>query len=140
MKIELSQEQYLTLAKLLQLANWPLGLTAAGEELARKAEGLEQYILSLADDFSLRDQVFFDREEECYHLVERLKEKVELIIDEYEEYVFWDQLTHKLATIDLKKQIKMDSTIDEKINRMFQLKEQYEKYFLKNGLENLTIF
>lgn len=139
MRIDLSKEQYLTLVKLLQLGNWPLGLTEADQELVSKAEDLEQYIFSVADDFEAGDQIYYDKVEEYYYLSEDLKETVESIIDEYEEDVFWDQLTHKLATIDLKREINIDATIEEKINRLFQLKARYEKYFLENGLENIDI-
>ena len=139
MRIDLSKEQYLTLVKLLQLGNWPLGLTEADHELAGKAEEFEQFIFSLAGEFEVGDQIYFDREEEYYYLSETLKETVEGIIDEYEEDVFWDQLTHKLATIDLKREINIDASIEEKINRLYQLKARYEKYFLENGLENINI-
>ncbi|RSD24439.1 hypothetical protein [Mesobacillus subterraneus] len=139
MGIDLSREQYLTLVKLLQLGNWPLGLTEADQDLVSKAEDLEQYIFSLANEFEAADEIYYDREEEYYYLSENLKETVEAIIDEYEEEVFWDQLTHKLATIDLKREVNINATIEEKINRLFQLKARYEKYFLENGLDNIDI-
>ena len=139
MRIDLSREQYLTLVKLLQLGNWPLGLTEANHELVSKAEDLEQYIFSIAREFEAGDKVYYDKEEEYYYLSEDLKETVEAIIDEYEEEVFWDQLTHKLATIDLKKEVDINATIEQKINRLFQLKARYEKYFLENGLDKMDI-
>lgn len=140
MKIELSQEQYMTLVKLLHLANWPLGLTDADQDLSSKAEELEQYIFSLSENFRCADQIYFDREADCFQLTDSLREKVESIIDEYEEDIFWEQLTHKLATNDLKREMNRETSLEEKINRLFQLKERYEKYFLKNGLDNLNIF
>ncbi|CAM4123499.1 hypothetical protein [Mesobacillus thioparans] len=139
MKIDLSKDQFLTLVKLLQLGNWPLGLTEANHELAEKAEDLEQYVFSLARDFEACEEIYYDHEEEYYNLSESLKETVESIIDEYEEDVFWDQLTHKLATIDLKREVHLNATIEEKINRLFQLKARYEKYFLENGLDKMDI-
>jgi hypothetical protein len=139
MKIDLSKDQFLTLVKLLQLGNWPLGLTEANHVLAEKAEDLEQYIFSLARDFEACEEIYFDNEEEYYYLSDNLKETVETIIDEYEEDVFWDQLTHKLATIDLKREVDFNATIEEKINRLFQLKARYEKYFLENGLDKLDL-
>jgi hypothetical protein len=139
MRIDLSKDQYLTLVKLLQLGNWPLGLTEADHELVGKAEGLEQYIFSLAKDFEAGDEIYFDKEEEYYYLSENLKDTVESIIDEYEEDVFWDQLTHKLATIDLKREVNINASIEQKINRLFQLKARYEKYFLENGLDKIDI-
>jgi hypothetical protein len=139
MKIELSKEQYLTLVKLMQLGNWPLGLTEADHDLVGKAEDLEQYIFSLAADFEAAEQIYYDGDEEYYYLSDSLKETVESIIDEYEEDVFWDQLTHKLATIDLKREIDINASIEEKINRLFQLKARYEKYFLENGLDRIDL-
>lgn len=139
MRIDLSREQYLTLVKLLQIGNWPLGLTEANHELVTKAEDLEQYIFSLAREFEVGDKVYYDKDEEYYYLSEDLKDTVEAIIDEYEEEVFWDQLTHKLATIDLKKEVDLNATIEQKINRLFQLKARYEKYFLENGLDKMDI-
>lgn len=139
MRIDLSREQYLTLVKLLQLGNWPLGLTEANQELVSKAEDLEQYIFSLARDFEAGDRIYYDTEEEYYYLSEDLKNTVESIIDEYEEDVFWDQLTHKLATIDLKREVSINASIEQKINRLFQLKARYEKYFLENGLDKINI-
>lgn len=139
MRIDLSKDQYLTLVKLLQLGNWPLGLTEADHELVGKAESLEQYIFSLAKDFEAGDEIYFDKDEEYYYLSENLKDTVESIIDEYEEEVFWDQLTHKLATIDLKREVNINASIEQKINRLFQLKARYEKYFLENGLDKIDI-
>jgi hypothetical protein len=139
MRIDLSKEQYLTLVKLLQLGNWPLGLTEANQELVNKAEDLEQYIFSLARDFEAADEIYYDKEEEYYYLSEDLKDTVEAIIDDYEEDVFWDQLTHKLATIDLKREVSINASIEQKINRLFQLKARYEKYFLENGLDKIDI-
>ncbi|WP_079509112.1 hypothetical protein [Mesobacillus jeotgali] len=139
MKIDLSKDQYLTLVKLLQLGNWPLGLTEVNNELVKKAEDLEQYIFALARDFEAAEEIYYDKEEEYYYLSDRLKETVESIIDEYEEDVFWDQLTHKLATIDLKREVDINTSIEEKINRLFQLKARYEKYFLENGLDKMDI-
>lgn len=139
MRIDLSKDQYLTLVKVLQLGNWPLGLTEANHELASKAENLEQYIFSLAGDFEAYEEIYFDKEEEYYYLSDHFKETVEAIIDEYEEDVFWDQLTHKLATIDLKREVHINASIEEKINRLFQLKARYEKYFLENGLDKMEI-
>lgn len=139
MRIDLSKDQYLTLVKVLQLGNWPLGLTEANHELASKAEDLEQYIFSLAGDFEAYEEIYFDKEEEYYYLSDHFKETVEAIIDEYEEDVFWDQLTHKLATIDLKREVHINASIEEKINRLFQLKARYEKYFLENGLDKMEI-
>lgn len=139
MRIDISAEQYITLVKLLQLGNWPLGLTEADHDLAGKAEELEQYILSLAEDFGAGNQICYNREDEYYSMVESLKESVEIIIDEYEEDVFWDQLTHKLATIDLKRVTNMEASIEEKINRLYQIKAKYERYFLENGLEKMDI-
>lgn len=139
MRIDLSKEQYLTLVKLLQLGNWPLGLTEADHELVCKAEELEQYIFSLSGEFGAGQQIYYDKAEEYYYLSDALKESVESIIDEYEEEVFWYQLTHKLATIDLKREIHLNASIEEKINRLFQLKARYEKYFLENGLEKIDI-
>lgn len=139
MRIDLSKDQYLTLVKVLQLGNWPLGLTEANHELASKTEDLEQYIFSLAGDFEAYEEIYFDKEEEYYYLSDHFKETVEAIIDEYEEDVFWDQLTHKLATIDLKREVHINASIEEKINRLFQLKARYEKYFLENGLDKMEI-
>jgi hypothetical protein len=139
MRIDLSKEQYLTLVKLLQLGNWPLGLTEANQELVSKAEDLEQYVFSLAKDFEAGDGIYYDKEEEYYYLSEELRNTVESIIDEYEEDVFWDQLTHKLATIDLKREVSINASIEQKINRLFQLKARYEKYFLENGLDKIDI-
>ena len=139
MKIDLSKEQYLTLVKLLQIGNWPLGLTEANQELVSKAEELEQYIFSLAWDFEAGDGIYYDKEEDYYYLSENHRDTVEAIIDEYEEDVFWDQLTHKLATIDLKREVNINASIEQKINRLFQLKARYEKYFLENGLDKMDI-
>lgn len=88
MRIDLSRDQYLTLVKLLQLGNWPLGLTEANQELVSKAEDLEQYIFSLSRDFEAGDGIYYDEEEEYYYLSEHLRDTVEMIIDEYEEDVF----------------------------------------------------
>jgi hypothetical protein len=99
---------------------------------------LEQHILSYAKDFQLGDLVMEEAGE--YFTTMKLEENLMTLIEEYDEYTFWEQLPAQLAERDMRKEIGLVKKLkDEHIERKYEIEETYQEEFHKNGLKNLFI-
>lgn len=141
MKIELSKEQYRNLIELLFLGNWLANASrtgANGDERIEKYEELEEHILSFAKQFKAEDIVI--KQDGSYYTTMEFEEALMPIVEEYDEYTFWEQLSLKLAERDLLREIgPIRELKDEHIVRKYDIEEQYEIEFEKNGVKNLVI-
>jgi hypothetical protein len=141
MKIEFTKEQYRDLIELLFLGNWLANASrtgAKGDEIIEKYEKIEEYILSFAKHFKAEDIV--KQEDDDYFTTMEFEESLMPLIGEYDDYTFWEQLSLKLAKRDLIREIgPVRQLRDEHRKRMYDLEEQYENEFEKNGLKNLVI-
>ncbi len=150
MKIELTKKQYKNLLMMSHLANDMLGILGdvLPEETGYKKrsleiEDLEVYLLEHAEDF------------ECGNMVENFKgrsmmkdeiyEKMHEIVDEYNEYIFWDELTHRIGKRDFWRTVSEKERKDIERNngwlpeRIHELYAKYEKEFEKHGIDRIEI-
>jgi hypothetical protein len=141
MKIELTKEQYRKLIELLFLSHWLINshrTGAKGDEMKTDYDELEQHVFSYAKDFQLGQLVM--EEEGEYFTTMKLEENLMPLIEEYDEYTFWEQLPAQLAERDIRKEIGLVKKLkDEHIERMYEIEETYQEEFHKNGLKNLVI-
>jgi hypothetical protein len=141
MKIELTKEQYRKLIELLFLSHWLINshrTGAKGDEMKTDYDELEQHVFSYAKDFQLGQLVM--EEEGEYFTTMKLEENLMPLIDEYDEYTFWEQLPAQLAERDMRKEIGLVKKLkDEHIERKYEIEETYQEEFHKNGLKNLVI-
>lgn len=150
MQLELSTKQYENLVKMLSLSNWVLDVLSNvdeddgdyDKELAEMEE-LEQYILSKHADFQSHGKVLFEPQMESYITTQEVEDEVLPIMEIYEDYSFWEELTHRMARRDL-----IDEYGEPKVNEMdplnrMELEEEflikYSEEFLHNGLMRLKI-
>jgi hypothetical protein len=111
---------------------------AKGDELKTDYDELEQHILSYAKDFQLGHLVMEEAGE--YFTTIKLEENLMPLIEEYDEYTFWEQLPAQLAERDMRKEIGIVKKLkDEHIERKYEIEETYQEEFHKNGLKNLII-
>jgi hypothetical protein len=111
---------------------------AKGDEILTEYKDIENYILSFATEFQA-DDVVLEEAGEHYTTME-FEEKLAPLIDDYDEYTFWEQLAMRLAKRDLWKEIGPVSKLkEEHIERQYEIEETYEEEFAKNGLKNILI-
>jgi hypothetical protein len=141
MKIELNKQQYRKLIELLFLGDWLANASrtgSKGDELITDYKDIEHYILSFSKEFQLGDFVMEEKGE--YFTTMKFEEELTPLIDEYDEYTFWEQLAQRLAERDLMKEIGPVRKLKEaQIERQFEIEEIYHEEFEKNGLKNLLI-
>ncbi len=139
-KIELSNEQYKSLVKLIFYGEWVLHANKIGEEgRNKKLEELQEYIFSQKEKFSLED--WFEKLE----YGEELKEVV--IMDllekvfEYNEDTFWFYLVKKLAERDVLIESLHSGEMTSENEEILLLKheEKYEKAFKNREINALFL-
>ncbi len=150
MNIELTKEQYQNLVRLITIASNVLEVVSEEvyddetpfleDEIATMQE-LEQYILSKYKEFEF-DKVFEDQDN-FYTVTYDVEEEVLLLLELYEEYSFWEELTSRLARRDM-----VEEYGENEVNNMdpLQLSEieevfisKYREEFSQNGIDRLKI-
>lgn len=150
MNIEFTKEQYENLVKMITIATTVLDVVNEeiyedeapifDDEIQAMRE-LEQYILSKHKDFDFH-KVFVDAGN-IYTVTYEIEEEVLLLIELYEEYSFWEELTYRLARRDV-----IEEYGENEVNNMdpLQLSELEESYlskyreeFSQYGIDRLRI-
>lgn len=107
MKIELTKEQYKNLLEVSHIANSVLGLLGdvlPGKEYKKKADemdNLENYFISFARDFGC-DNLVEDFKGKTL-MKEEIYEELSEILDEYDDYIFWNELEVRMGKRDFEK-------------------------------------
>lgn len=144
MKIHFTKKEYRLLLDVLYVAGWVIH----SREIEDKPEtepyrGLEQKILSVANDYGFEKLINYDSKFEKYSPSVDFEENatVNNFIDKFEVETFWDELCDRLAQRDFladhdEKTIdEMDE--DEFFNKTNEYAVKYHEEFAKNGLNNL---
>jgi len=150
MKIDLTKEQYINLLEMNHIVDSVLGILGdimpEKTKYKRKSEEiteLEDYFISYVKDFGCEDMT------EEFHgktlLKDEIYEKLQEIMDEYDDYVFWNELEVRMGKRDFgrtmteedKKHIKENKGwYPERINEIY---EKYRKEFEEHGVDRLEI-
>lgn len=142
MKINFTKKQFRTLLDMVYIADFTInGIRLPDEEIKEYRE-LAQYIYSFAKDMACENLVEFDREYKQYFETRELEDgPVGEFIEEYDSYVFWEELVSRLAKRDVEKSISKSRDIgnDEFLNLLWAKEEVYNDEFHKNGLDNLRV-
>jgi hypothetical protein len=141
MKLELTNNQYRDLIELLFLGDWIANGTrtgAKGDERLEKYVVIQDYILSQAKHFQAEDVVIAKGNN--FYTTMDFEESLMPIVEEYDDYTFWEQISLKLAERDVFREIgPVRQLKEEHRNRMYDIEHQYGIEFEKNGLKNLEI-
>lgn len=150
MQLELTKEQYENLVKMLSISNWVLEVLEAVDEEdgdyekeIEEMQELEQYILSKHADFDSHGKILFEPQMENYITTQEVEDEIVPIMEIYEDYAFWEELTHRMARRDLieehgeKKIHEMDPLHRMELEEEFLIK--YGEEFSQNGLVRLHI-
>jgi hypothetical protein len=140
MKIELTEHQYRKLVELVYLGNWLANAFKLSDEADQEYKELEQLILSYSENFDMKSLIMYDEKLAKYFPTQEFDKLVDPIIDQYDDYSFWENLSSKLALRDLFREIGPVSKLtDQHMKRRFEIEERYELEFEKNGLKNLEL-
>ena len=149
MKIDLTKGQYVNLLKMAHIANSVLGILGGvlpETEYKKKSdeiENLEDYFISYARDFGCGDLV------KDFHgktlMKDEIYEKIQEIMDEYDDYIFWNELEVRMGKRDFERTITADDKKYIKENkgwypeRIYGLYEKYRDEFEKYGIDRLKV-
>lgn len=143
MKIDMTEEQYKTLLKMVYLGNWMVNSIKSEPE--KEFEDFEQHVFSLAKDFGFSTYVGFDGEGKAYFPTEVFEEETGVVdmIGEYNMYTVWEELVLALSKRDLIAEYGDEKaegmTEEELMEKEYPLILKYEEEFRENGFENLII-
>ncbi|MCC6275300.1 MAG: hypothetical protein IT569_05555 [Leptospiraceae bacterium] len=148
--IELSDEQYRKLIEIVYLGRFLCDMVKIDEEEGENEfldyEELEQYLLSFSEDANLgEDYVQFDEVSGEYIPTGLFEEESGLtqIIEDYDDAIFWEELTYKLSrrdfTIQYGEKNVQEMSLEEKIEKEQPFFERYSEEFFKHGIRNLQI-
>ena len=139
--LEISEDQYEALLKLIYLGKWMYDSHKTTPD--RKADKIEQMVFSLATKFGLSELIEYDNKTKLYFPTRILEGQIHLLVDDYEDFVFWDELVHRFARRDFEEKYgeeiisKMD--IRQKLKHEQVFNNKYGKEFEKNGIDNLVL-
>ena len=143
MDIKFTKDQYEKLLHLAYLGDWMVNAYRTNdfiEEYNREAE----HVYSQAPVFGFKDLIDFDEAEGRTYPSAKLEEALEDIVEDYEDWAFWDLLILKLAERDLVREYGQ-ATVDQMTDAELEEKrapyvKKYEKEIEANGIENLEIY
>ena len=150
MKIDLTKEQYINLLEMNHIVDSVLGILGdimpEKTKYKRKSEEiteLEDYFISYVKDFGCEDMT------EEFHgktlLKDEIYEKLQEIMDEYDDYVFWNELEVRMGKRDFERTKTEDEEkyMKEKdgwyLERIHEIYEKYRKEFEEHGVDRLEI-
>ena len=143
-KIEFTKAQYENLIKLVYLGNWMINAIRT-DDIVKKYDDVEQHIYSFAKDVGLDKYIEFDSELNKFFPTKELEEdeEMEKYREEYDDEIFWDEITDRLAGRDFIRKYGENAikkmTRKERSEKEYPFIEKYEKEFAKYGIENLEI-
>ena len=144
MKIHFTKKEYRALVDMLCIADWMLNSRSIGESDFPQHEALRKRLFALSEEMGVDDIIEKSQEFDDYFETQAYDQYLHNeMINPYEDNVFWDALSDRLARRDLVREkgeeavVKMDGL--ERAQLLSEKAEQYENEFTEYGLENLKL-
>ena len=141
MKIEFTKEEFASLIRLTFIGEWISHMQDSDD--CEEHEKLIQKLYQHAKDADLADWVEYDKDMKEYFLAEAPEEELLGKLEEYEDFLFWDELVSRMAQRDIYKEMgeaKVDALQpEEEIEVIKKYERKYINEIEKNGLENFFI-
>lgn len=136
--ISFSKAQYKTLLKLIYLGKWMHESHQDAE--SKDVVEVEQLIFSKSKEAGTEKMIEYAPDLKKYFPSRDMEEIIHLLVDQYDEYTFWEELAHRLAEKDfLKKYGKELMTTEKRFMFTQDIVEDYMTEFENNGLNNLEL-
>lgn len=148
MTLTLTPAQFKTLLKLVYLGNWMANAQRGegGVETIPEYEDMEDFIFSHAKAFGLGAWVDDELKDQDKYFPSREFEEdsgVHELIEEYDDYTFWDEFAEHLADRDLLREYGVEAlkamSRDERFGKYLELREKYDRELEEHGLERIVI-
>lgn len=140
--LELTQDQYLDLVKLMYLGN-AVASEIMPEEATDRLEELEHHVMAASGPKKGNLHIGYDKKDDAYFLADDLEEELENQMDEYEENLFWEQLVLLLSLRDLRLKYtekQLDAMSEDKLDKAIEeIQNFYINEFDENDLDNLKV-
>lgn len=140
-KIEFTDDQYHQLTRLIYLGYWMYN--ANKDEPDSLLDDFEQYIYSFASSFGYDSLAEYDITQNKYFPSTDFEEEMEKAIQEYDEYIFWEELAWRMAERDFTKKYDhaqiLCMTGDEILREKNTIADKYFQEFGINGVENMNL-
>jgi hypothetical protein len=140
-KIEFTYEQFLQLLRLVYLGKWMA--SSHLDDPDKSMEDFEQYIYSHAKDYEADKFVDFDTTYKTYFPSAMLEDEMAHIIQDYDDFTFWDELAWQLAERDFTKKFDKAQVLCMTNEEIFREKntmaDQYFDEFAENGIEHFIV-
>ncbi len=145
--VEFTKEQFFSLMKAVYLGNWMANAARMDtKDFKKDYEQILDYIFSLAPKFGLEkymDHDSFDQEKYLPSREFEEKTDVEILSDEYDEEVFWNEISDRFGSRDFTRaygENKIGKMSDEeRAAGLCRSIEEWSKEFEDHGLERLEI-
>lgn len=141
MKINLTKEEYRKLLDIVYAGVMVINGNRVPKDYLEEYEQIEQYIYSFARDFGLENLVGYDSKYKRYFTTPEFDEdKIEDLVVEYDDIIFWSMLAFNLAKRDVYRELDGKKVDRETILKSILKKEaEYSDEFYQNSLENLEL-
>ncbi len=152
MKIDLTKAEFKKLLEVCFLSDWILSAYRTDHEdfpFILSFKQLEQKVFSQTEKFEFGDLVEWDSQGKEYTTTEQHEELMDgdegaiAYVKEFENALFWDELSQRLARRDIVEQVGEDTYLNmdpfERFRFVEELTGKYAHEFLENGLKNLRI-
>ncbi len=140
-KIELNQEQFLQLMKLVYLGRWMAN--SFRDDPDKSLEELEQHVFSFASTYGHNDMVDYDMHDNKFFPSIELEDTMDHIIRDYDDYTFWDELAWRMAERDFVRKFDhakvLCMTSKEIVREKNIFADKYIEEFNTNGIDNLLL-
>jgi len=148
MNIELTKEQFANILRAVYIANDIIRLISdmVSEDYKKQyteMEELREYLLKSAEKNGFNEFIDYYKE----HIIpsDNLCEEMDKIKEDYEDFIFWDELEYRLALRDLdqkltkeeKERISKDDFLY--MRKLEKFRDKYSEEFQKNGITRLEI-
>ncbi len=139
--IEFTSDQFRQLVKLVYLGHWISN--SHKDEPDKLFDEMQQYIYSRAKVFACDDLVDFDSTYNKTYPSLDMEEELDVVVQDYDEYVFWEELAWRMAERDFAKKFDHAQILCMTSDEIFREKNTFaDKYFEEfniSGIENLTL-
>lgn len=141
-KIEFNNQLFRQLVQLVYLGRWMIA-SHEKEDTDNSMKEVEQHIYKQANTLRLNELIEFDPVTKQYSPTSFMEEQMTPMIQEYDDFTFWDELAWQMAERDFSKKYDqtqiMCMTDDEIFREKNILADKYIDEFSANGLDNFKI-
>lgn len=142
MKINFTKKQYRSLIDLIYLGDFMVNGIRTTDRV-KEYDELREYIYSFAKQMGQDDIIEHDKERNKYFETREFETgKVESYMEDYDNEVFWTELSARLAERDLDRLEKITgkaSDPDLRLKKYWSKEDEYNREFEQNGLNNVEV-